>query len=422
MQQFDDLLNAGSLGAAVRYLQKYSDQINLSRERWNRIFETIEQGTLNADENANNLRAAADFSLIKSNAREEMTDMYATLRQLGELKIYGAVQSAGHQIPAAGSHTLPPHMLERILNLPMKALTPEPTNTTAVAVAAVFVIQVAVALLTGISMGFLIFSTLLALVADRSFLNGACFETFINAFDPGIQTKVLKHEAGHFLAAYLMGCPVEGIVLSAWEALRDVRFASRQVSASTSFFDAELSRQINQKKAVTRSCVDRYSIIVMAGIAAEADAYGRTDGGAGDEMALVSFLGILNNDTKRGNTWNKESIRNQARWGALQAVLMLREYKPAYDALVETLERGGALGDCIYAIEEAARRHNLEPLKQPLGYIVEQQDGSVQWQRTTATNPSPQTPPPPPPPMQQQKSTSSAVTSGFVAVSAYGDE
>ena len=101
---------------------------------------------------------------------------------------------------------------------------------------------------------------------------------------------------------------------------------------------------------------------------------------------------------------------------------MLREYKPAYDALVETLERGGALGDCIYAIEEAARRHNLEPLKQPLGYIVEQQDGSVQWQRTTATNPSPQTPPPPPPPMQQQKSTTSAVTSGFVAVSAYGDE
>jgi len=169
---------------------------------------------------------------------------------------------------------------------------------------------------------------------------------------------------------------VEGIVLSAWAALQDRRFGARQVSAGTSFFDPELSNQINSNGQVTRSAVDRYSIIVMAGIAAEADYYGRADGGAGDEMALVAFLSQLNAG-KAAGAWNAETIKNQARWGALQAVLMMREYKPAYDALVDALERGGTLGDCIYAIERAARENNLKPLERPLGFIVDGPEGQT---------------------------------------------
>ena len=107
----------------------------------------------------------------------------------------------------------------------------------------------------------------------------------------------------------------------------------------------------------------------MAGIAAEADNYGRADGGAGDEMSLVAFLSQLNAGTS--GSWNSDTIRNQARWGALQAVLMMREYKPAYDALVDALERGGTLGDCIFAIEKAARDAGLGPVKHPNGFIVE---------------------------------------------------
>lgn len=160
---------------------------------------------------------------------------------------------------------------------------------------------------------------------------------------------------------------MEGIVLSAWAALQDKRFGSRQVSAGTSFFDPDLSMQINSNGKLTRSALDRYSIIVMAGIAAEAEQYGGADGGAGDELALVSFLSRLNS----GGTvsWNSDSIRNQARWGALQAVLMIRQYRPAYDALVDALERGGTLGDCVYAIEKAARDNDLKPLQEPLGFI-----------------------------------------------------
>jgi hypothetical protein len=153
--------------------------------------------------------------------------------------------------------------------------------------------------------------------------------------------------------------------------MQDPRFGSRGVSAGTSFFDLDLSSQISRAE-IKRSVLDRYSIIVMAGIAAEAVNYGQADGGAGDEMALISFLQSLNGDSLKNPPWNDATIRNQARYGVLNAILMLREYKECYDALVDTLERGKTLGDCIHAIENAGRAYNKLPLQMPLGYIVEQ--------------------------------------------------
>lgn len=151
--------------------------------------------------------------------------------------------------------------------------------------------------------------------------------------------------------------------------MQDPRFGSRGVSAGTSFFDQDLSDQIN-KGEIKKSSIDRYSVIVMAGIAAEALKYGQADGGAGDELALIGFLSNLNSSSKNPS-WNDLAIRNQARYAVLNAILMLREYQECYDALVDALERGGSLGDCIYAIENAGRTHNKEPLEKPLGYIVE---------------------------------------------------
>lgn len=110
----------------------------------------------------------------------------------------------------------------------------------------------------------------------------------------------------------------------------------------------------------------------MGGIAAEALNFGRADGGYGDELALVTFLTNLNPKGGGAQTWNIGSIKNQARWGALQAILLLTEYKPCYDALVDALERGGDLGECILAIESSAKDNDLGPVQKPLGYIADQ--------------------------------------------------
>jgi len=409
-KELDVALEEGDLRSVTRLLRE-RPRSDFTREQWDRLFAAVELRTAQAEENTVNVRAAAEFPL-ESEARQEMTELYSLLKRQDHLRLYGAVSTAPPRgavapsidasssstlsastaavattVPAAGSHTLPPQLLESILGMPMSALTPQPTNTILFAGVAVALLEALISASTGISLNVLALSTLLFVTLDRLFVNGAIVESLLKVVAPQTQTKIVRHEAGHLLAAYLLGCPVEGIVLSAWAALQDRRFGMRQVSAGTSFFDPQLSKQINSNGKVTRETIDRYSIIVMAGIAAEAENFGRADGGAGDEMALVAFLSQLNGD--RGNrsvvSWNYDSIRNQARWGALQAVLMLRQYRPAYDALVDALERGGTLGDCIYAIEKAARDNDLQPLSKPVGYITDKEGsaGEAIWTNST---------------------------------------
>jgi hypothetical protein len=154
---------------------------------------------------------------------------------------------------------------------------------------------------------------------------------------------VREHEACHFLAAYLLGCPIEACLLDVWRAASDTRFSG---AAGTVFFDPDLGEAMTTG-TVTREIIDRYSVVVMAGIAAEAAQYGRAEGGQADEQALVSLLASLDG----GKTWDLARIRNQARWASSQALLLLRENGIAYKRLCEALERGDGVGGCVMAIE-----------------------------------------------------------------------
>lgn len=373
-QEFDKLLEETKLSNAANYLRSHPD-LELSRERWNSVFDSIEEATATAEENSINTRREMEFPLL-SQSRTEMTNMYKALKDQDHLRLFGSITK--ENMPASGSHTVRPSMLEEISLLSMKALTPKPSNTLLYAGIGVAVVEAIASATLGVNLNFLFFLTIAAALADRILVNGAISEGVVKILSPGTQSKITRHEAGHFLCAYILGCPVEGYVLSAWAALQDARFGARGVSAGTSFFDPKLSSEISSSQ-VTRSSVDRYSIIVMAGIAAEAVKYGRADGGAGDEMALISFLSSLNGGSSNP-AWNDVTIRNQARWGALQAVLLIREYKECYDALVDALERGGSLGDCVYAIEKAGRDYGKAPLANPLGYIIEKPGGlEEQW-------------------------------------------
>ena len=81
-----------------------------------------------------------------------------------------------------------------------------------------------------------------------------------------------------------------------------------------------------------------------------------------------------------GNELEQDDSGDQTeRKGKLQAALILREYKECYDALVSELERGASLGECIFAIEKAAKDYCKAPLQQPLGYLVEHPGEHEEW-------------------------------------------
>ncbi|VEU40428.1 unnamed protein product [Pseudo-nitzschia multistriata] len=383
---FDELLgDPSNFAKAIRFFRSHPEDIELTRDRFGKIFDAIEERTFQDDTDNSGQRQQQQQPAF-SQSRKEMAEMYSLLKEQGHLRLFGAITK--ENMPASGSHNVRPKMLEAITSLSMSSLTPQPSNTLLYAGMGVALLESIASGFLGLDLNAVFFATFGVALCDQVFLNGAVSETCVKMLSPETQPKITRHEAGHFLCSYILGCPVEGYVLSSWGALEDPRFRGLGVSAGTSFFDPDLSSQIENSK-ITRSAIDRYSIIVMAGIAAEAVMYGKADGGAGDEQALIAFLSNLNGGPSLSSApvWNEQTIRNQARWGALQSVLILREYKECYDALVDTLERNGSLGDCIYAIENAAREHDLQPLRIPLGYISEEGDTEI-WNKIVPSQPS----------------------------------
>ena len=387
-------LESNNLEKILSYFQSHPTTIaKLTQIQIQSIFYAIEVATVESDENTVNKRMLEDTARTVEfrsldRVRAQMTKMYRLLREEGQLNVFGAVGRSPPSsllsispysspvYPTSGSKLISPALLETITGMEMISLTPKPTNLLLYGGAALAIIEGLTSLYYDINFNLLVFFTILLAVGDQVLVSGAIFETALRMVRPEMSQRITRHEAGHFLCAYLLGCPVEGVVLSTWAALADGRFSGRStraVSAGTSYYDIDLSEQISGNKPLTRESIDRYSIIVMGGIAAEAIEYGRADGGAGDEDALVRFLRSLNPRSKNAvSAWTPELIRNQARWGATQAVLLLREYKPCYNALVDALERGGDLGQCIVAIEEAAKTEKKGWLQAPFGIISDE--------------------------------------------------
>ena len=108
--------------------------------------------------------------------------------------------------------------------------------------------------------------TFALLFIDQITLKGAVFETIYQTLFPEYKKKIIAHEAGHFLISYLLGVSLRGCIVSAWDAQK---YSEIKGQAGTIFYDGKLNDEMINSK-VTRSSLDRFSIILMAGIAAEA--------------------------------------------------------------------------------------------------------------------------------------------------------
>ncbi|KAK1397779.1 Phosphoglycerate kinase 1 [Heracleum sosnowskyi] len=178
-------------------------------------------------------------------------------------------------------------------------------------------------------------------MADSIFLGGSCLAQ-ISSYWPPYRRRILVHEAGHLLIAYLMGCPIRGVILDPIVAMQ----MGIQGQAGTQFWDENMQNELAQGR-LSGTAFDRYCMVLFAGIAAEALVYGEADGGENDENLFRSISVLLDPPL------SVAQMSNQARWSVLQSYNLLKWHKHAHRAAVKALEGGGSLSVVIRKVEEA---------------------------------------------------------------------
>lgn len=268
-----------------------------------------------------------------------------TFDEFGNPGLFDSVDMSTLKLPYTAGCSI--EQLETLTQLPLSAFRPNPKSSRLLYAggAAAAVLEVMVSRIAGVNPQPLFAATFAAVLADQVLGGGALSEKILWTLNPDMADRVLKHEAGHLLVAHLLGCPVQSVALGSYDALmKEQRRPEGLVGAGTSFFDPRLNAA-SQKGEITRSVLDRFSIIVMAGIAAEALCFGEAEGGSDDENALIVFL----SQTVQSNV----NVPEQARWAATNALLLLREHQDTYERLVNVLKADGSrdIGKIVMSLE-----------------------------------------------------------------------
>lgn len=162
---------------------------------------------------------------------------------------------------------------------------------------------------------------------------GTLFLDLIGGFSKEYRERILHHEAGHFLVAYVLGVAVTGYTLSAWEATKQ----KQKGLGGVTFDDVELLSQFEKGRITTR-ILERYYTIWMAGIAAEKLVYTDSSGGADDRNKLMGVLKSLGYSA---------SMREQKqRFSVLQAKTIIENNWSGYQALVDTMRERATVSEC----------------------------------------------------------------------------
>lgn len=148
--------------------------------------------------------------------------------------------------------------------------------------------------------------------------------------------RIIHHEAGHFLVAYLLNIPINGYTLSAWESIRQGQVAQGGVTFAPP--PVEISAQLLQQ----------YCTVWMAGIAAEKSIYDRSEGGSEDRQKLRSMMFLAGKP--------QQEIVRQENLATLQAKTLIQSHWEAYQALVTAMSDRASVTDCYAEIDRLRSR------------------------------------------------------------------
>jgi len=176
---------------------------------------------------------------------------------------------------------------------------------------------------------------------------GAYAQVWLRARSPQYRDRVSYHEAGHFLAAYVLGFKITnykiaGIVgRSLGEILADSDFKGIEGGVEIEILES-VNASSNLNGNLNSNLIDRYSTIYMAGIAAEQlMCDGEPEGGIDDLQRLRQLIGNLPNPM------------TQERWALLNAKNLLSDRRAALIVLASKMLTGATVEDCCQAIDEA---------------------------------------------------------------------
>jgi len=153
--------------------------------------------------------------------------------------------------------------------------------------------------------------------------------------------RVSRHEAGHFLVAYMMGVLPSGYTLSAWNALKNNKTLG--VQAGTAFCDDDFQKEVASGK-LSSGILDKFCCIALAGVAQEFIDHGNAEGGMNDIRQLDFLLSGLGFTQKKAD--------DQIRWSTLNTVLLLRQNQNVIDKLAKEMVADSPLSKCLLTVEQ----------------------------------------------------------------------
>jgi hypothetical protein len=148
----------------------------------------------------------------------------------------------------------------------------------------------------------------------------------------------LRHEAGHFLAAYYHGIPVTGYSLTAWDAFRQGKSGFGGVQ-----FDPSLLAAESMTSPQIPLGIERIAIVWMAGIAAETLHHQTAQGGADDRQQLRSLL--------QSTGLSTSAQAQKERWAILQAQTLIQTHPEAYQRLMNAMAQQQSIEACYTVLQ-----------------------------------------------------------------------
>ncbi|TXG60557.1 hypothetical protein EZV62_015130 [Acer yangbiense] len=185
----------------------------------------------------------------------------------------------------------------------------------------------------GFFLSYLIGSISLVVLAVGSVSPGllqAAIQGF-SAFFPDYQERIARHEAAHFLIAYLLGLPILGYSLDIGKE-------------NVNLIDHRLEKLIYSGQLDSKE-LDRLAVVAMAGLAAEGLTYDKVVGQSADLFTLQRFI------NRSKPQLSKDQQQNLTRWAVLFSGSLLKNNKVIHEALMAAMSNKASVMHVVRLLE-----------------------------------------------------------------------